>query len=71
MTNNAKPFICSYRFQDKLWGFEIKARSHQDALERLKAIQRNAIVDGEVIASGALFPAFSKRFVEWLRGVWT
>jgi len=40
-----KTYICSYRFDDGTWSFEIKARSFEEARERVKAMVW-ATVDG-------------------------
>lgn len=42
-----RTFTCSYPFQNNTWGFNIKARTHDEAVARLKAIGWGK-VDGEV-----------------------
>lgn len=49
MADEHKTFLCEYPFQDGWWCFEIKATSHQEAVERLKAMPW-ATVKGEQFA---------------------
>lgn len=48
-----KTYICNYRFDGGEWGFTIKARSFEEAKQRIKAMVW-ASVEGEV---GAIIPA--------------
>jgi len=41
-------YLCSYRYQGKTWGFDIKAPSLEDAQARLMSIKHNSNVDGKL-----------------------
>lgn len=67
MTGGYKTYICSYRFDDGQWGFEIKARSFEEARERVKAMVW-ASVDGEVVTKiPVLGGGVLLRFIQWWR----
>lgn len=68
MNDGYKTYICSYRFEDGTWGFEIRARSFAEARERVKAMVW-ASVDGE-IAMTIPVPGghMVERLVSWWRG---
>jgi hypothetical protein len=59
--------LFSYRFGDARWALEIKAKSADEAKERLKALAW-AAYDGELKASIPLAPRRAIRLFEWLRG---
>jgi hypothetical protein len=48
MTNEYKTYTCSYPFSGSHWGFELKARTLDEAEERRKALAWSK-VDGEVV----------------------
>lgn len=47
----SKPFVCSYRFRDRYYTFDIEAKDRAEAEARLKAIYW-AKVDGELVMRG-------------------
>lgn len=49
MSDEYKTYVCSYPFMGSEWGFEISARSHEEAEQRLRAMAW-AKVDGELVA---------------------
>lgn len=63
-----KTYTCSYRFEGGEWGFTIKARSFEEARERVKAMVW-ASVDGELHAVIPAVPGagWLVRFLCWWR----
>jgi hypothetical protein len=59
--------LFSYRFADARWSLEVKAKSADEARERLKALAW-ATYDGELIASVPVAPRRAIRLFDWLRG---
>lgn len=66
MDDGYKTYTCSYRFDDGTWGFEIKARSFEEARERVKAMVW-ASVDGELMAK---IPVPCGRLIERVVAWW-
>lgn len=62
--------LFSYRFADARWTLDIKAKSADEARERLKALAW-ATYDGELIASVPAAPRSAVRLFDWLRGLRT
>jgi hypothetical protein len=64
MPNDYKDFLCEYPFDGATWGMTIKARSHQEAQERIKQMPW-AVVKGEEMMR---IPTGPQGFWEWLLG---
>lgn len=47
MSNRFQTYLCSYRYNNRQWSFDLKATSFEDAETRLKAIGYGS-VDGVV-----------------------
>lgn len=50
MTEELKPFTCTYRFEGRSVDFTVQARSWEDASKRLRAIGMTATVEGEQVS---------------------
>lgn len=50
MADEMKPFVCSYRYEGRLLGFTVEARSFDEVSARLRAIGMAGGVDGEPVA---------------------
>ena len=46
-----KTYLCSYGYKGQRWSFEIKAKSLNEAENRLWHLQINGTVDGELMAT--------------------
>lgn len=65
-----KTFICSYPFQGGQWGFEIKARSFEEAQARVKAIGWGK-VDGELMMKlPGYLPPSAISLLCWWKNLW-
>lgn len=59
-----KTYLCSYTYKGVRYSFEIQADSIKDADDRLYAITRFGIVDGELKATIPV-PSFLERLATW------
>ncbi len=60
-----KTYLCSYGYKGQRWSFELKAKSLNEAENRLRFLQGNGIVDGELMATIPV-PSVLKRIWVWL-----
>jgi hypothetical protein len=71
ITDDYKPFLCEYPFDDGVWSFEIMARSQSDAEARIRAMPW-ASVKGELVAripaapTAGLFLGLTVALRNWL-----
>lgn len=56
MSDELKPFTCTYRYEGHRIGFIVFARSWDEVPARFRAIGMTATVEGEFILEGDLFP---------------
>lgn len=45
-----KKYTCSYYFEGQKWSLDIQAKSHEEAVKRLRCLSLNGKVDGKVVA---------------------
>jgi hypothetical protein len=56
MSDELKPYTCTYRFEGRPIGITVEARTWDEVSARLRAIGTTAIVNGEQIAEFDAFP---------------
>ena len=59
-------YLCSYVFRGARWQFEITADNMSDAVDRLHAIKRYGVLDGELVAKIPV-PSWWENLVAWWR----
>jgi hypothetical protein len=66
MADEYKTYACEYPFAGSRWAFTIKARSFEEAEERLRQMPW-ATVNGQLMAVIPV-PRWSERIFRWWRG---
>lgn len=62
MTEKWYDYTCDYQYQGHTWVFKIKARTHEEAQARIRAIGISGNVKGKIIMEGRLTPHWWQRW---------
>nr|WP_298095876.1 hypothetical protein [uncultured Shinella sp.] len=59
MSEELKPYTCTYQFEGRPIGVTVHARSWEEVSARFRAIGMTAVVNGEQVAEFDAFPGLS------------